>query len=94
MVYKCNVEHNQSAIIDMIVKNNPDVTEVDLSSSGIAAGHTEELAAAISNNTHLISLDLSNNGLVDDSWNRFLKELESNNTLRKLNIKDTSCLGR
>lgn len=80
----------QDAIIERIAQGDPDYSHVNLSASGIASWHTEQLSAALaSNQNQLVYLDLSNNGLVDESFLKLMEAIRQQSSLKYLNVKDT-----
>ena len=83
---------NQCQIIQEIAENNPNMISVDLSSRGIAAGHTLQLAEALRTNNHIEHIDLRGNGLTDDTFTVFINAILGHPSLRTVDITGVNSL--
>jgi len=83
---------NQTQLIQKIAENDPRMITVDLSSRGIADGHTRQLAEALKVNKFIRHIDLRNNGLIDESFNILIEVIKAHPSLKKVDITGVNSL--
>jgi UDP-N-acetylglucosamine transferase subunit ALG13 len=83
---------NQTEIIQEIAKNNPYMVSADLSSRGIADGHTRQLAEALKTNNVIRRIALRNNGLIDESFIILIDVIKVHPSLKMVDITGVNSL--
>ena len=83
---------NQTQLIQKIAENDPRMISIDLSSRGIAGGHTQQLAEVLRANHFIRHIDLRNNALIDEPFNVLIDVIKTHPSLKTVDIAGVNSL--
>lgn len=85
---------NQTQLIQKIAENDPRMIAVDLSSRGIAGGHTQQLVEALRANHFIRYIDLRNNALIDEPFNALIDVISAHPSVKTVDITGVNSLSQ